>query len=320
MDTFGFWAVVLFASILVLVKSSDWLSDAAEKIGLFLKIPSFIIGVTIVSIGTSMPELISSLIATAEGSSEIVVGNVLGSNITNIFLVLGIAAILAKKLEISYDLLHVDLPLFIGSTFLLTLAVADGEFTLFEGILSLFGVLLYILYTISVRQSKTYESIKKELRREHSPVKINSWVFIQIVVGAILIYFSAKYTVQSVVEISGILDIGKEVVAMTAISLGTSLPEMAVAINAARKGKSEMVVGSILGSSIFNSLGVMGAASLVGTVVIPSSVTALALPIMIIAAVLYFFITQEKQITQWEGWLLLIFYAFYIETLLGELI
>ncbi|MBD3281055.1 calcium/sodium antiporter [Candidatus Dojkabacteria bacterium] len=307
------WIIILIISLLVLTRASDWLSDSAEKIGLALGIPSFIVGVTIVSLGTSLPEIISSIFAVVEGSSEIVTANVFGSNITNIFLILGLSAITARKLEISYDLLHVDLPLFVGSAFYLGLALLDAEFTLFEGIIGIAGSLIYLFYTISIRRNKESESIKEELLDEHKSYHLDTKILLKIIVSSALIFVSAKYTVESVIELSKILEVGVEIVAILAVSFGTSLPELSVALNAARKGKSEIVVGSILGSSIFNSFAVLGISSMFGTIVIPSTLLTFGLPVMLAATILYFFITQEKQITQWEGAMLLLFYAIFVQ-------
>jgi len=118
----------------VLVFAADVFTNAAERIGLYLGVPSFIVGVTIVAIGTSLPELVSSLVAVAAGAPEIVVANVVGSNITNIFLVLGIAAIIGGYLRVSYEIIHVDLPFLVGSAFLMALVVWDAEVTTVGGV------------------------------------------------------------------------------------------------------------------------------------------------------------------------------------------
>ena len=117
------WIGIFIVSLLVLIKASGYFTDSAERIGIFFGIPAFIVGVTIVSIGTSLPELVSSIFAVLRNSSEIVAGNVIGSNIANIFLVLGITAIIGKKLKITYELSHVDMPFLVGSAFLLMLTV-----------------------------------------------------------------------------------------------------------------------------------------------------------------------------------------------------
>ncbi|MBN1332085.1 calcium/sodium antiporter [Candidatus Dojkabacteria bacterium] len=308
-----FWVLVLISSLLVLAKASEWLSDSAEKIGLVLKIPSFIIGVTIVSIGTSLPELVSSILAVEAGSSEIVIASVVGSNITNIFLVLGLAAIIAGRLEISYDLIHVDLPLFVGAIFYLGLALIDGDFNLFEGIVGILGSILYIVYTVNTRKSKKDGSVLDHLKLKHKNSKLNLILILKILISAVLIFVSATYTVDSAVELAESLEVAPEIVAVLVIAFGTSLPELFVSVAAARKGHYEMVIGSILGSCIFNSFAIVGIASLFGTITVPVALMSVSLPMMIAAAILYFFITQEKQITGWEGAMLLLFYAVFIE-------
>ena len=114
-------------------------------------------------------------------------------------------------------------------------------------------------------------------------------------------------------------NIGKEIIAITAVALGTSLPELFVSIQAARKGKPEIAVGNILGSNIFNTFAVMGVPGLFGALVIPQSILFLGLPIMIMATIIYFFMTQDKQITQWEGWMLLLFYVLFVGKQFGIL-
>lgn len=313
---FVFWSCLFLLSLVVLLKAADVFTDSAEKIGLYLKIPSFIVGVTIVSIGTSLPELVSSFVAMGEGYSEMVVSNVVGSNITNIFLVLGVSAILAKKLTVNYDLIHVDLPMFVGSAFLMSLMIMDGEFTFFEGMLSLFAFIIYLLYTFSVQGKDGYDPIKKELKREHPRLGSISTPLTLVLISSVVIFIAANFVVNSVIELSEIFNIGKEIITLLVVAFGTSLPELVVAVEASLKGRSEMVVGSVLGSSIVNSLVVMGLPTVIGTIYVPNNVLTSVLPLMLAATFLYFFITQEKQITKWEGWLLIIFYIFFVGTTL----
>jgi len=305
------WCAVLVASIIVLVKAADYFTDAAEQIGKYFKLPAFIIGVTIVAIGTSLPELVSSIFSVVRGASEIVVGNVVGSNIANIFLVLGITAIISKKLKISYELIHVDLPLLVGSTFLFAVTIWDGVFTIQEAVLCLACLMVYILYTIHARKARGDAGIKKEMAGELRDRKLG-WSPVILLICAVFIYFGAKYTISSVINLAEMLDVGKEIIAVSAVALGTSLPELMVSISAARKGKAEIAVGNILGSNIFNVLAVMGIPAFIGVLTIPASILTFALPMMIIATLLYFFITQDREITLWEGFLLIIFYVFFI--------
>ena len=313
------WIIIFIASLLVLIKASDYFTDSAEKIGLYFGLPAFIVGVTIVAIGTSLPELVSSIFAVLKNSSEIVVGNVVGSNITNIFLILGIAAIIGKKIKVTYEIIHVDLPLLVGSAFLLAVMIWDGNFTLPEALLSIGGIILYLFYTISVEKKHEDIEIEKEMKGKLKKRKLGWKALIILVVSAFFIYLGAKYTVESVIKLSEILNIGKEIIAISAVALGTSLPELMVTVSATRKGKPEMAVGNVLGSNIFNSFAVMGIPALFGTLIIPHSILTFGLPMMLIATLLYFFITQDKEITKWEGWLFIIFYVFFIGKLFNLL-
>jgi cation:H+ antiporter len=313
------WVFVLVASMFMLAKSSDYFTDAAETIGVHFRLPPFIIGVTIVAIGTSLPELVSSLIAVFKGSSEIVIGNVVGSNIANIFLVLGIAAIVARKLRISFELIHVDLPLLMASAFLLTILIWDGVFTFPEAIVCIIGLIIYITYTVRSEKAHEDKEIRKEMKSDLKTRKRRlGWTaWLMLVISAVFIYFGADFAIESVIRLSSMLNIGKEIIAASAIALGTSLPELAVSISAARKGKPEIAVGNVLGSKIFNTFAVMGIPALFATLAIPSTILTFSLPVMLFATMLYFFVTQDKEISRWEGWMLLLFYFVFIGKLLG---
>jgi len=306
------WIIIFIAGLYTLIKASDYFTDSAEKIGLHLKMPAFIVGVTIVAIGTSLPELISSIFAVMQNSSEIVVGNVIGSNIANIFLVLGIAAIMGKKLKVHYGLVHVDLPILFGATMLFTIAIWDGNFSTFEAILSLALLFVYMKYTISA--SKKDKEIKKEIKKRNKikKQKLDNKVWWTLILSAIFIFLGAKYTIDSVIQISKILNIATEIIAVSAIALGTSLPELFVSITAAKKGNPEMAIGNVLGSNIFNTLAVMGIPAIFGRLIIPPSMLTFALPVMIIATLTYYFTTQDREVTQWEGWMLIILYILFI--------
>ena len=316
-------------SIAVLVKSSDFFTDAAEKLGVLIGLPSFIIGVTIVSVGTSLPELISSLFAVFRDSSEIVVGNVVGSNIANIFLVIGTASVLGyrKSIEITYNLVSVDLPLFVGSAFLLALQVWDGTFTRGEALFLIFGYLMYLFYTFSENKEEPKEESEEgeedeegeegeegEIKKDGKTFAVQ---FTILILSSIGLYFGAKYTIDSLIKTSEILDIGREVIAVTAVALGTSLPELVVTVNASFKGKAELAVGNVLGSNIFNIFMVMGVPGLISPLIIPETVIVGAMPTLIAGTLLLFFVAQDNKLTMWEGWLFYLFYGWFIGTTFG---
>ncbi|RMF91407.1 MAG: sodium:calcium antiporter [Methanobacteriota archaeon] len=309
------WTAVFVVSLFVLIKSSGYFTDSAEKIGLYLGIPPFIVGVTIVAVGTSLPELVSSVVAVLSGSSEIVAGNVVGSNITNIFLIVGVSAVAGKKFRIDYELIHVDLPLFVGSAFLLAATVWDGRFTLPEAMLSLAGFVFYTLYVTSVEKKPAGEGVKKA--GDAGQGALDRKTLALLVGSAFFIYLGARYTVESIIRLSELLHMGTEIIAASAVALGTSLPELMVSIAAAKSGRPEMAIGNVLGSNIFNAFAVMGISALFGTLIIPQSILSFALPLMVAGTLLYLFITQDRQITQWEGWMLILFYVFFIGRILN---
>lgn len=306
------WLIIFIVSLFVLIKASDFFTDAAEKIGISLGISPFLIGVTIVSVGTSLPELISSITAVYQNSSEIVFGNVMGSNIANIFLIIGTASLISSPLKILYELIHVDLPLFVGSAFLLGLTVLDSNFSINEAIICILGYVVYVFYTISSgkeeQQSETIDTSQKSF-----PVK----QIVIVIVSALFVFFGAIYTIKSVTKISEILEIGKELIALSAVALGTSLPELMVTISAARKGNPEIAVGNVLGSNIFNSLIVMGIPRLTGKLEIPDDVLGSGLLVLLVGTILFFFVTQDKQVTRWEGLIFFIFYGWFIGNIFG---
>jgi cation:H+ antiporter len=316
------WIGIFIVALGVLIKSSDYFTESAEKIGIHFGIPAFIVGVTIVAFGTSLPELVSSLIAVFAGSSEIVAANVIGSNIANILLVLGIAGIIAKKFTISHEIESVDLPLLVASSFLLLMMCLDGKFTFGEGVIMLLGIVLYISYAISMHRENTAEEAIIEKKAKKEKLSFSTWGI--LVTSVFFIFIGAKYTIDSVIVISDMLDIGKDIIAVIAVALGTSLPELMVTVSAARKGNVEMAVGNVLGSNIFNSFMVMGIPALFapwfvseGYLSVSSELISFALPIMIIATLLYVFMTRDKKITQWEGWTLILVYVFFVFSTFG---
>jgi len=306
------WIGIFIVSLLVLIKASGYFTDSAEKIGIFFGIPAFIVGVTIVSIGTSLPELVSSIFAVIRNSPEIVAGNVVGSNIANILLVLGIAAIVGKRLKITYEISHIDMPFLVGSAFLLVVTLWDGLFTLPEALLCILTLIIYLLHTITVEKKHKDVEIKKEMKGALKKRKFELQTYIILILSGFFIYLGAKYIIEAVIKLSGLLNIGTEIIAVSAVALGTSLPELMVTIVAARKGKPEIAIGNVLGSNIFNTFAVMGIPALIGTLIIPSTILSFSLPVMLIATLLFFFVTLEKEVTRWEGWMLIIFYVFFI--------
>lgn len=290
----------------MLLKASDWFIDSAEKIGLSLGISSFIIGVTIVAFGTSLPELATSIAAVLSGESELVVANVVGSNITNIALVLGLVAIVVKRIDLEYNIWHIDMPYLWGSAFLLYFVLRDGHVSLFEAFIFFVGIILFLAYS--------FMNDDEEQGLDRSEASWRDYVL--LVLGGLLVWLGADFTIHAITKLSEIANISSEFIGLTIVSLGTSLPEVVVSMNAARKGKTSIAVGNVLGSNIFNTYIVIGASACVGNLVVPQNILDFSLPLMIAMTILFGVAANNKKITRWEGVLFLMFYVYFIgETL-----
>ncbi|MBN2616949.1 MAG: calcium/sodium antiporter [Spirochaetales bacterium] len=294
---------IFIIGVAALVWSSDKFIEAADSIGKFLKLPSFIIGVILVGIGTSLPELVTSIVATTENSSEIVVGNVFGSNIANIFLVFGVATLFSKSFEIKHDIMKTDLPFLLLATGYVSIAVSDLKFSFGEGIICLIMLILYLYRSL---KDGTLEELIQE--KAHVPTKLD-WIL--IIVTPFLIYLSSKFLISSIKEIASIIGVGNEIVASTAVALGTSLPELMVSIQAGRKGQNEMAVGNVLGSNLFNSLAVMGVPAMITTLTIPSSIISFTLPMLIMSSFLFMVIAQAKKVYRIYGYIFILMYLYF---------
>ena len=294
--------ILLFVlSLAVLIFASDKFIGAAERIGLSLGISPFIIGVTIIAFGTSLPELATSIFSVLEGQSEIVIGNVVGSNITNILLVLGITTVTARKINLDYDVMDIDMPLLFLSAFLLWFALFDGDFAIYEACFFLLALVVFLLNSILSRKTDLMSRPKSATRD-----------YVTLIFGGILVYFGAEYTVRMIERLALELGADSSIIAVTALALGTSLPEVIVSLTAVARGQHAIAVGNILGSNIFNTYAVMAVPSFFGELVIPDQILHFYLPFMLVVTALFGFICLSKKISMWEGVMLLIFYAFFI--------
>ncbi len=301
------WLVVFVVSLSALVKSSDYFTGAAEKIGLMAGLSPFVVGVTIVSIGTSLPELISSVIAVYSNASEIVAGNVIGSNVANIFLIMAIGAIVGKRLRIHHNLLPVDLPILIGSALFLGVTVMDKVFTFGEACIFVCCMLLFMAYTVNNRREQPG---KNGTPAERAPFRWRP--IIVLVLSGFMVFLGAKYTIESIIKISQILNIGSEVIAVTAVAFGTSLPELAVTFAAVKKDNAEIIVGNVLGSNIFNTFAVMGVPGLISTLHVSDMLLFTGIPVMIVASLLFLVVIVDRRMSSWEGWFFILFYVYFI--------
>lgn len=313
MGTLAIWIPVFIVSLAILVKAADYFIESAEKIGLALKINPFVIGVTIVAIGTSLPELITSLIAVFKGSTEIVVGNAIGSNIANFGLVMAFVAIVAKGIDLKFKVLVVEIPFFLGSAFLVSIMMIDGTFDRLDGIVSCLGLLIFIIYTIKGSKEHSIDALEAD---DSAESKLPVATIVVFVLSGVTIYLSAEYNIRSVLKIADSLQIGTEVVAQTAVALGTSLPELLVSIAAARRMNAELAIGNLIGSNIFNSFAVLGIPALIAPLVVPDQILAFSIPMMLSLCLIFFVMMITNKVNRWQGFLLLLFYIFFLVTII----
>lgn len=307
-----FWIVVFVVSLVVLVKGADWLIAAAEKIGLAAGLSPFIVGVTIVGAGTSFPELISSLAATFRGVTEVVAANVIGSNIANILLIIGVSALFSKKLRVTKNLIDLDLPLLAISTVLLLGVVWDRQVTMGESILLLVSYAIYMAYTI-IHVEETEHAQTEQEQKEVKAIrpKISIKDIAMLVIGVIALSLGAKYLVDSLINLSAILNIATGVIAITAVAIGTSLPELLVSTKAALQNKSEVAIGNVLGSNVFNSLVVIGLPGLFKMLEVDAQTFAIGVPTMALATMLFVISGISRQVHKWEGAFYLMVYILF---------
>ncbi|MFT4521635.1 MAG: cation:H+ antiporter [Bacteroidia bacterium] len=306
------WMMVFSVSLAVLILAAKYFTEAAERIGLALKMTPFMVGVIIVAVGTSLPELIAGIIAASQGSSEIVVGNVIGANISNIFLILGVTTLVSKKsIHLGEEYIFIDLHFMLGSITFLVIFLMDGVVTWKEGIILIIGFIVYQMYLLRSEKPDAMPSL-------NSPEKILATTHVSgkdlgiLLAAGLGIYFGANYTIEAVTELASGLGISKALVGLTVLSLGTTLPELAVSITAARAGHPQIAVGNILGSCIFNAFMVTGTASFISPLVLPEEIHFTALSFLISAAVFFYLLSQDKKVSKWEGMLFILFYLVFV--------
>lgn len=293
---------LFIGSLAVLLKASDWFIDSAEEIGLSFGISPYIIGVTIIAFGTSLPELATSVASIFADESEIVVGNVIGSNITNIALVLGLVAIYVKEIKLETDIWKIDMPFLWFTAFFLWFILQDQQVSYLEAGLLLIALVVFLVFSL--------RSDEEEEKEKHPKASIKSYIL--MIVGAGLVWLGAKYTVVAIQELSNIAGIGSGVIALSAVALGTSLPEVIVSLNAAKKGKTGIAIGNVLGSNIFNTLAVVGIPAFIGDLVIKPEILSFSLPLMLVMTVLFGVMCFSRTISRWEGFILVIFYIYFL--------
>jgi len=257
--------VLTIVGIAMLCFGGNWLVSGGVTIAKKFRINNLVIGMTIVAYGTSTPELAASIAAAGEHSA-IILGNIVGSNIANIGMVVGLAAILVP-LAVSKSSLRNDIPIMLGVSFLLVLISIDGEISQYDGIL-LLGVLgVFAFYTYKDAKKQRAKN-SEEIILEKNNVYLKSIVFIGL--GVVLLYVGAILTVDNAVILAKEFGLSEKIIGLTVVAIGTSLPELITSIIAIKKGHTDIGVGNIIGSNIYNILMIMGVGAALGGVIVSS--------------------------------------------------
>lgn len=311
--------ILLFlAGLILLIIGADLLVRGASHLAAAFGVSPLVIGLTIVAIGTASPEIAVSIQAAASGQGDLTLGNVLGSNIFNILVILGVTA-LVTPIAIAEQLIRKDAPILLGISILTFILAFDGHLSWFDGVILLVGLSMYMFFAL--RQSRQEDKqVQKEYAQEFSSkqprtLQNNLINLAFILIGLGLLVLGSNWLVDSATKIATSLGVSELVIGLTVVAVGTSLPEVATSVMAALKGESDIAVGNAVGSNIFNLLGVLG----IGAVVAPGGISVLErvlqfdLPVMIFVALItlpVFYI--DNRISRFEGGLLLTYYVLYV--------
>ena len=314
--TFGLWVFVFIASVYVLVRAAKYFTTASEQIGKALHLPNFIVGTVIVAIGTSAPEAFTSLFGTVAGESEFLAGTVIGTVMANTLLGLGLAVLLTRRVvRFDWDLIANDLPLFLGAAVFLILMLLDGEFTTTEGIIMLLGYGVYLFYVYTMRHGEEVEMKLHKRKKKHQPLKIR--MIFTFCVSLLVLFVASKFTVDAVIEIAHIIGIGTSLVAASALAVSTSLPEIVVAVTAARRGNFDLALGDIVGSNIFDLFVIFGIGGMVTTLTVDDVAFRIGLPMLIGIILLLWLVLIDKKFTKAEAMLFVLAYLLFLGKLFG---
>lgn len=305
-----FLLFVFIISFIVLVKGSDIFIDGASTIALRKGVSEHMIGLTLVAFATSIPELAVSDIAAYQGAEGIAIGNVIGSNIANIGIVLGIA-ILIMPLQSSKQSMHDGLFL-LCITALLILLILDGTLSRMDGII--FLIIYFIFFYILIKRHSAKKQVPEVLPETLGSTGNNSEVreWIMVVGGAAMVLLGAHFLVESAVEMADTMNVSSFIIGLTIVSIGTSLPELASSVTAALKKKHGISVGNVIGSNMINILLVLGTASVINPIKADGGGMAVSIPFLILFTVLCMMFLLKRELPRWGGVLLLAFYGVFL--------
>jgi len=317
--------LILIAGLVLLVAGAEVLVKGASRIAFMFGLSPLVIGLTIVAYGTSSPELMVSVQSSLAGQPDIALGNVVGSNIFNVLLILGISALITP-LVVAQQLIRLDVPILIGVSCLTLMFGLDGKISRVDGAIFLIGIILYTTFLLIQSRKERNPEVTEEYESEYGGSTARSPQQIAINIGFIvlglgLLVLGSKFLVDSSIAIARSFGVSELVIGLTLVAAGTSLPELATSVVASMRGERDIAVGNVIGSNIFNILAVLGGSSLFSADGLTVSASALRfdIPVMIAVAVICLpvFITGQL-IARWEGLLFLSYYVAYTAYLIMD--
>lgn len=309
--TMIFDIVLIIAGVAMVLYGADRLTEGASALARRMNVSEIIIGLTIVAAGTSAPELFVSLVSALKGTPDMAIGNVVGSNTMNAMLIVGCAAVVAP-MSISRNTVRKDIPFAVAASVLLPLLAIDSAIGRIDGIILLAGFAAFMYYTLS--QAKAGETAPSDETKMQNP-----WLSVFFVVlGLALLVIGSNIFVDSASRVAYALGLSEAVVGLTIVAGGTSLPELATSVVAARKGQSAIAIGNVIGSNVFNILMILGLTATISPMQI-QGITQVDLSMMLGSIVMVWLFSRTKYtVERWEGALLAVVYIAYVCWLLSQ--
>jgi cation:H+ antiporter len=296
--------------IVLLYFGSEWMVDGAKKMAIRLGVTPFLVGLTIVAMGSSAPELITSLLSS--DNPQFIVGNIVGSNIANVGLAIGLAALISpivcKFNDIRFEMLSM-----VVAVVMMTLLALTGELGLIQGIILVAALAVFNFFTYRQRVSNVEETEEEATEKEES-IKTPMWKCVLLLVaGVIFLYLGARAFIEGAVELAGMFGVSDLMIGLIVVAIGVCLPELCICVVAAYHKENELVVSNIVGSVVFNSFFALGIGVMFTTVPVTHYTMVFHMPVMIMMAVLLVLMIRSwNKVTRWEGAMLMGIYVAYI--------
>lgn len=303
------WVLLIIVGMILLIKGADWFVEGASSIAKAMKIPSLVIGLTLVSVGTSMPEFSVSLTSSIKGLNDMSFGNIIGSNIFNTFVVIGVSAILTP-LVVSKQMKKYDLPILMGIYLLLMLfsfVTSPLVINLWESIIIFSLTIAYTAFLI-IRSKKEMKEEKEEFKKQRK------WYInlLLVAIGLAGIIFGGNIVVDNASKFAYAIGMSELLVGLTIVAVGTSLPELVTSVVAAKKGENDIAIGNAIGSCIFNVLLILGFCSIIQPATVAWSSLLDVVGMLISAVVIFLFSFKTLKINRWQGITMACMYVVYL--------